>query len=145
MFYQWNRRKGWNAIDEEVEGWDNSIPTGTAWYAENDPCPEGWRVPTEDELRSLYRAGSEWVSKNGVNGRVFGTAPNQIFLPAVGFLSGRDGSLHTIGELGNYWSNAQGVVRENQSAHFLDFLSSGLHVIQDRRFHGRSIRCVSIE
>ena len=105
MLFQWNRRKGWNATDKEVEGWDNTNASGTAWYAENDPCPQGWRVPTLDEVFSLDTRGSEWINKNGVYGRLFGTAPNQLFLPAT---SSRciDGTLSTW-NIGEYWSNTQ--------------------------------------
>ena len=47
------------------------------------PCPPGWRVPTASEFQSLVDAGSIWVARNGVNGRLFGTYPNQIFLPGT--------------------------------------------------------------
>ena len=107
MFFQWNRKKGWNTIDEEVEDWDSSFPTGTEWYAENDPCPQGWRVPTVDELRSLQNAGSIWTVQNGVNGRLFGTAPYQIFLPTVGLRCEHTGTLNlsVAGKRGWYWSS----------------------------------------
>ena len=44
-------------------------------------CPRGWRVPTKSELQSLVDAGSVERTRNGVTGRLFGTYPNQIFLP----------------------------------------------------------------
>ena len=105
QFFQWNRRQGWSAIGTNVSGWNATLPTGTFWTSANNPCPQGWRVPTEDELRRL--GGSTWTSRNGVNGRLFGSAPNQIFLPASGFRGGSDGSLHGVGEYGIYWSGEQ--------------------------------------
>ena len=48
------------------------------------PCPPGWRLPTIPEFESLIAAGSVWTVVNGVYGRLFGTAPNQLFLPAAG-------------------------------------------------------------
>ena len=107
MLFQWNRPYGWRSAphytDEsfwwgysptqrwspairgwENASWDNSMPTGTKWYAENDPCPEGWRVPTKEELIYLRDIENEWTTQNGVNGRLFGVAPNQIFLPTAG-------------------------------------------------------------
>ena len=102
MFYQWNRNVAWNATDEEVEGWDNTRAEGTKWYAENDPCPKGWRVPTFEELESLRNAGSTWTSQNGVYGRIFGIAPYQIFLPFAGFRYSSDGSLLGIGARSDY-------------------------------------------
>ena len=105
MFFQWNRRKGWNTTDEKVEDWDNSIPEGTKWYAENDPCPEGWRVPTIKEWHSLQDAGSKWITQNNIRGRLFGVAPNQIFLPIVGWRQGLNSNLHNTE--GVYWSSTQ--------------------------------------
>ena len=108
MIFQWNRRKGWNATDEEVEDWDSSMPTGTKWYTKNDPCPTGWRVPTQAELLSLINSNSIWITKNGVNGRLFGRAPNQIFLPITGMRSsGIGGLLVAVGMSVSYWSNTR--------------------------------------
>ena len=111
MLFQWNRKKGWNATDKEIEGWDNTNASGTAWYAENDPCPQGWRVPTLDELWSLDARDSEWIKKSGVYGHLFGIAPNQIFLPATdGHSRSSDGTLTTFYAdwiTGSYWSSTQ--------------------------------------
>ena len=113
MFYQWNRNTGWSSRNPVINSngetaWDNSIPTGTIWYAENDPCPQGWRVPTRVELESLHNAGSTWTANwngTGVSGRTFGTSFNQIFLPAAGSRN-RSGSLGGVGTVGWYWSTA---------------------------------------
>ena len=51
------------------------------WKEAKNACPQGWRLPTEAEFTSLINAGSIWTTKNGVNGRIFGTPPNQLFLP----------------------------------------------------------------
>ena len=94
MFFQWNRSVGWPATGP-VTGWDTSFAQGTAWYQANDPCPRGWRVPTQAEFNALRAAGSEWTVQNGVPGRTFGTPPNQIFLPAAGWRYNIDGSLQS--------------------------------------------------
>ena len=106
MFFQWGRKKAWSTKGE-VNGWDRTHIRDTKWYAENDPCPPGWRVPTEDELQKLVDAGSEWITQNGVNGRLFGTAPYQIFLPIVGFRH-IDGELcRFVEKSGNYWGSTR--------------------------------------
>ena len=121
MLFQWNRKKGWNTIDEEVEGWDSTPDLGTAWYAENNPCPPGWRVPTKEDFSSLFHGTFDYViddwgawffrnfsnlwedydfSQNwtynwqdtGASGMIFGRAPNQIFLPITP-IRGYDGYL----------------------------------------------------
>ena len=143
MLYQWNRKVAWNTTDREVEGWDNSLPEGTKWYAENDPCPEGWRVPTREELQSLYDSGSVWVTYNEIRGRLFGTAPNQIFLPLVGWRLGGDGSLLAVGAT-MYRSSTQ---FDSEHATSLGFFDSDFnyHIVvgADWRPIASNIRCVA--
>ena len=107
LFFQWNRKKGWNVTDEEIDGWDITPPEVIEWYAANDPCPTGWRIPTQAELMSLRNTANTWVTNwngTGVNGRVFGVAPHQIFLPAVGNRTAT-GTLNAPHTLGVYWSS----------------------------------------
>jgi uncharacterized protein (TIGR02145 family) len=143
MFYQWNRRKGWNATDKEVEGWDSSIPTGTEWYAENDPCPQGWRVPTREELQSLHNAVHIWTTNwndTGINGHLFGTAPHLLFLPIAGLRNDTAGTFH-FGNWGFYWSSTQAHV--TSWAWHLQISSGNTNVGILSRANGFSIRCVS--
>ena len=146
MLFQFNRKKAWSAINETVIGWDNSNPEGTAWYAENDPCPLGWRVPTEANLRSLYNIGGTWVESwngTGVSGSIYGTAPNQIFLPATGWRSyfSNGAVLYFAGTLGSYWSNTQ---YDSTFAWILWVPTSEYrNVGNGRRTHGFPIRCVA--
>ena len=84
--FHWNRRTAQQHSD--AWGWDGN--NADVWERENDPCPQGWRVPTEAELRALTNANSRWVNVNGVNGRLLGVAPNHIFLPS-----------------GNYWGSTR--------------------------------------
>jgi len=118
----------WNSGNE-------TTPVKTA----NDPCPAGWRLPTQAELQSLINAGSKWGESNGVSGRYFGTVPNQIFLPAAG---GRDhatgGVLHS-GEYGFYWSSAVTGIY----ARYLGFYDGIVRVYGGNRAIGFSVRCVS--
>jgi uncharacterized protein (TIGR02145 family) len=149
MFYQWNRKVGWSSTDPMVNSdggttWDNTTPTGTTWEATNDPCPAGWRVPTLAELQSLLNSGSEWVENyngTGVNGRVFGSGANSIFLPAVGYRDVDDGSLNGQSEYGRYWGSTPD---ENSSrrAYHLTFGSSYAEWNYRNRAGARAIRCV---
>jgi uncharacterized protein (TIGR02145 family) len=111
-FYQWNRKKAWNATNEEVADWDSSYPEGTEWEIDNDPSPKGWRVPTDDELKSLLdieKVHYERTTQNGINGRKFTCkeSGNSIFLPAVGGHGGSSGEFLNTGEIGGYWSNTE--------------------------------------
>ena len=146
MFYQWNRRVGWyfyySSLVNSNAGttWNNSIPTGARWESQNDPCPQGWRVPTEEELYAL-RSGSIWMAHNGVNGRLFGPTSNGIFLPSAGRLnSGSGGALYDENVSGFYWSRT---VSENNQARNLTFSSSVADMRTNARADGYSIRCVA--
>ena len=75
-----------------------------------NPCPQGWRLPTADEFESLANVNNVWATKNGINGSLFGNVPNQIFFPAVGFIScfrGEDycGDVNRANTHGHYWSS----------------------------------------
>lgn len=140
MFFQWNRSAGWPASGP-VTGWSNTYAHGTEWYAANDPCPNGWRVPTQAEFNSLRAAGTEWTVRNGVPGRTFGTYPNQIFLPAAGWRYNIDGSLQSAGATGDYWINQP---TATQSAWGLFFNRASHSVgVPSSRAHGFPVRCIA--
>jgi uncharacterized protein (TIGR02145 family) len=116
-FYQWNRSKAWPATGS-VSGWETTIvdPTWTV-----NPCPAGWRLPTQAEYQALHDAGSTWANANtrgnAVAGRFYGpnhataSLPNNmvgcVFFPATGCLY-TDGTLNEQGSLGCGWSSTQG-------------------------------------
>ena len=160
MLFQWNRKKAWSTTNQEVTGWfnrlkirirdrnqeteaetewDTSIPDGETWERVNDPCPPGWRVPTEAEFYSLKNSGSVWITRRGVNGRLFGTAPNQLFLPAAGWRN-YDGTFNLAGKTGGYWSNTQ---RLRMFARDFVFIDELVNILDSHRIRGFSIRCVA--
>jgi len=142
-FYQWNRKKAWNATDTLVVDWDSSALVGDTWEKENDPCPKGWRVPTRTELQKLVATGSVLANMNGVEGRLFGTVPNQIFLPIVGWRSASDGKFNNIGTWAYYWSSTQ---VDTELAWLLSFVNFGnSNVFHGNRMWGVCLRCVSEE
>ena len=122
----------------------------TTYWINNDPCPPGWRIPYVDEFESLVASGSFWTTVNGVRGRVFGTAPNQIFLPAAGG-GGIDPTMNHIpthvahaGQIGYYWTRN----RQNPETAWRFWFSqvdANIDIGGDRnniRF-GYSVRCVA--
>ena len=143
-FYQWNRGRAWAAEPDTIRGgWDSSatVPRDGQW--EINPCPRGWRLPTRAEFQSLLSAGSVWTTQNGVYGRLFGSAPNQIFLPAVGIRLG-DRNVNNRGDSraiargynGFYWSSDIG-----GALIFSQFYKKLENLGDDSAF---SMRCVAI-
>ena len=62
----------------------------------------GWRMPTQDELQSLSYTSFYRVSYNGVNGGVFNSSGNVLFLPFGGLYYH---TLRDVGRSGSIWSS----------------------------------------
>lgn len=115
MYYQWNRKIGWNAALLNSNGssiWDVSYSTGNTWEKANDPSPTGWRVPTQAEFETLLDVSNvrqEYVTVNSINGIKFTdiTTGNSIFLRATGRIDGADAEdgVITDNKIGFYWSS----------------------------------------
>ena len=111
------------------------------WEEAQSVCPSGWHLPNQSELQSLVNASraGEWTRKNGVNGRLFGIAPNQVFLPAAGIRSHRDSTFYFVGSGGYYWSN---MPLESDYAYNMDFYANYVSTGDAIRSRGLSVRCV---
>ena len=106
----------------------------------NDPCPAGWRVPTQAELKKLLDAGSTWTKMDGVGGRLFGKGNNMIFLPAAGYRPNSGGNVSGVGANGNYWSTSEGLTR---GVSYLRFSSAEALLQEGFKTLGVSVRCVA--
>ena len=147
MFYQWNRRTGWSSTDPLInhEGgtvWNDSTPEDNNWEKANDPCPEGWRVPTREEQESLIASGSEWTTLNGVIGRYFGSGDHKVFFPAAGFRDREDGTLYYVGSYGVYWSGTPYFGEIGWYAFNMEVTSEYADSGPYHRNNGFSVRCV---
>lgn len=102
-----------------------------------DPCPDGWRIPTSFELKSLLNSGAqEWVLVDGVSGYRFGDV---LFFPAAGRLNAVDGTPLDRNLEGYYWSM---FVNEGSSA-YMYICESGHSVnMHGSRSGACSLRCV---
>ena len=112
---------------------------------ENDPCPEGWRVPTSAELVELNNNYSSWTTDdNGRSGRGF-SGPNsytasvpQVFFPAAGYRDYYGGDASGRGGYGRYWSSRP----YRDRAYGLHLNSSHVGMGDNNRAYGYSVRCV---
>ncbi|MFT4070707.1 MAG: FISUMP domain-containing protein [Dysgonamonadaceae bacterium] len=105
-----------------------------------DPCPPGWKVPSQAQWQSIY-AGENGTSTNQwlwiTGGRQIG---NALFLPASGFRNYASGSLYTVGSNGRYWSSTT----IGGCSRGLRFGSTYIDMTYNTyRAYGFSVRCVA--
>jgi uncharacterized protein (TIGR02145 family) len=96
-----------------------------------DPCPSGYRVPTEAELNSEL---SSWSSTN-----LQGAIASPLKLPGAGNRSHSNGALLNLGSSGLYWSSsAVSYIARILSAN----TANDAYTSNGYRAGGASIRCI---
>lgn len=153
MNYQFNKKVGWNKYSKEQ--WDKNIAKGATWEKVNNPCPDGWRIPTSEELKDLLdtaKVDFEWSVQNDISGVKFTDkfTKEYIFLPYAGYRDWENGRLHK-GD-GAYWSDQQSEplktdCNDSPLCTYMDYLylQSPKNVYLSRWIPliGLSIRCIS--
>ena len=136
-----SKNHDWSLIqDDNLWAGDNGAKT------ESDPCPDGWRVPTSDELAELIKNYSTWTTNvDGQTGYYFsGDYTNingvvQVFFPAAGHIDS-SGTDYYRGSYGYYWASSTYDIY----AHSLNFHSNYVSVGTYLRILGHSVRCVQV-
>jgi len=99
----------------------------------NNPCPEGYRLPTRAEWDAERLT---WSSLDLTSAH-----SSVLKLPAPGYRNGTDGSINGEGTDGRYWSSTPDDVRSNN----LRFTSSDAFIGSGSRSNGYSVRCIKDE
>ena len=98
----------------------------------NNPCPDGYRLPTEAEWEAERQS---WSSNNRV-----GAFESPLKLPVAGRRRVSNGSLSAVDGGGLYWSSS--VSRTVSFSSGLFFSRTGAGMDGASRAYGRSVRCL---
>jgi uncharacterized protein (TIGR02145 family) len=105
---------------------DNNLWQGVS--GTNNPCPIGYRLPTETELNNLRLS---WSSNNSA-----GAIASPLKLPVAGQRSNNGGSFD-VGTIGYYWSSTVSSTNARILT-FTNFAGMGANL----RAGGNSVRCL---
>ncbi len=117
-----------NTFDWSAEE-DPSYWQGTS-LDNNNPCPYGYRLPTEAELRAEMES---WASADAA-----GAINSPLKWPLAGFRYSKDGEVYDSGALGSYWSSTI----DGTSARYLFFDEAHADIATYFKANGHSVRCI---
>jgi uncharacterized protein (TIGR02145 family) len=132
---------GWSAKGGTPPSGSNSWNMETA-----NPCPVGWRIPTQTEWASVianntltYQGNWAGNATDFTSGLKIGDA---LFLPAAGLRNYSAGELGNRGSFGYYWSSNAHSTSGNYLSFYNEYAYAGTYGYTKRSF-GYSIRCVA--
>jgi uncharacterized protein (TIGR02145 family) len=151
-YYQWGRSTPAATTDAIIGTWNTSAAANGSWLdaskTGNDPCPTGYRVPTQTQWNGVIAnntrssTGSWADDGNFTTALHFGpdAATHTLTLPAAGDRFPVNGALNRRGNRGYYWSSTE----NGTYAYYLNFNGSVASTSNyNNRTSGFSVRCVS--
>ncbi|MBO4721441.1 MAG: dockerin type I repeat-containing protein, partial [Muribaculaceae bacterium] len=130
---------GYNGFTDDKTELDPEDDAATANWGEE------WCMPSFDQIQELKdNCTTEWITRNGVNGRLFISNINgeTLFIPAAGYRDGR--SLDNVGSSGSTWSRTLDTYIPDY-AYYLSFGSEEVILFGFDRSRGRNVRPVHVQ
>ena len=147
-----------NSNSGSITGWSGPAATNDSWnvtentpvkVTANDPCPAGYRVPSQTEWAAVNSHNTDFRTGTFNNSATnYGVAlhygPDTITklltLPAAGYRTSTTGALNSRGTTGRYWSSTE----SSSNAYSLYFSSSNvIPASSNPRSRGFSVRCIA--
>jgi uncharacterized protein (TIGR02145 family) len=100
----------------------------------NNPCPAGFRLPTESEWQTEI---DSWSSQDST-----GAFNSPLKLVVGGYRSHFSGGVSSAGNSGNYWSGTVIVTEIGNLSRGVGLGSDSAYVFNSNRAYGRSVRCI---
>ena len=113
--------------------WRGTTQNNALWAtgaSANNPCPVGFKVPTDAELTTLVTSSSITNSATAASSAMKFTVP--------GVRDNGGGSLYNVGSGGFYWSSSVSGTR----ASFRHFDAGGTNTYNSDRADGFTVRCL---
>ncbi len=142
----------WLSGGNETSRWGDGTTNANMIKGANDPCPDGWKVPSIAQWQSIFSTNttnqpSSAATANTWSWTGYGYKIGQyLYLPAVGYRNG-NGLLQDNSTNGDYWSST---VINNTSSYYFKFINNSLFgqdwvypLSTAQRIIGQSVRCIA--